>query len=187
MTLGAGGSAFVVFRRRAEPPAEEKFFDPNRGPHIITQLHGPWSVQFDTAFGGPAASVVFDSLTDWSRHPDTAIRYYSGMAVYRQSFNFTRTEKLVYLTLGKVANIATVYVNGINCGTVWTGNELDIGNAVRTGENTIRIEVANTWVNRLTGDQRLPEGRRRTWTTSPWKSDGELLPAGLLGPVYIRH
>jgi hypothetical protein len=69
---------------------------------------------------------------------------------------------------------------------------------VRGGENQLKILVTNTWANRLTGDQRLvgervlegkplPEGQRRTWTTSPWKGDGSLLPAGLLGPVYISY
>ena len=187
VNLGVGGSAFVVFRRSAGPPPENKFLDADNGTHMSMQLTGPWKVNFDTAFGGPAGTVVFDSLMDWSKHKDTAIRYYSGTAAYSQSFNFYKTGRSVLLMLGKVANIATVYVNGINCGTVWTNNSLDIGNAVITGVNTIRIEVANTWANRLTGDLRLPEGRRRTWTTSPWKSDGELLPAGLLGPVYIVH
>ena len=84
-----------------------------------------------------------------------------------------------------IADIATVTVNSIGCGTVWTNNTLDITKALRPGKNTISITVANTWANRLTGDQRLPENRRHTWTSSPWRSTGQLLPAGLLGPVTL--
>jgi len=185
LSLGASGSVFVMFRRAAAPPVAPG------GAGLLssraTRLPGPWQVGFDTAYGGPFQPVRFDTLTDWSKHPDSAIRYYSGTAVYTNTFEGYTPGMSVYLDLGRVADIATVYVNDIDCGTVWTSNGLDITKAVRTGTNRLRIVVSNTWANRLTGDQRLPEARRGTWTTSPWHSDGSLLPAGLLGPVYIRH
>jgi hypothetical protein len=190
LTLGPGGSVFVVFRRAATPPVIDKAFEDAEmleGLHSMKRLSGPWTVQFDTASGGPLLPVSFDSLTDWSKDPDTAIRYYSGSAVYRQTFELGRSGRPVHLDLGSVANIATVYVNDIDCGTVWTSNAVDITRAIRSGTNQLRIVVTNTWANRLTGDQRLPENKRRTWTTSPWHSDGSLLPAGLLGPVSISY
>jgi hypothetical protein len=189
LVLGASGSVFVVYRRPGVPPVTQSHpYDTDLvPPPVLKQLRGPWTVQFDTAYGGPATAVKADTLFDWSRSSDPAIRYYSGTAVYTQSFTLSGTGLPVYIDLGAVDNIATVFVNGIDCGTVWTSNALDITDAARSGENQLRIVVTNTWANRLTGDQRLPEDKRRAWTTSPWRSDGSLLPAGLLGPVYIRH
>jgi hypothetical protein len=180
------GSYFVVFRESVLPP--EPLFRGNRAhTSLAMALEGKWTVRFDTAYGGPLAPVVFDSLLDWSHHPDSAIRYYSGTAVYTKSFQWDTADRAALLYLNAVANIATVWVNGIDCGTAWTAPyKLNISKALHRGTNEIRIAVSNTWANRLTGDQRLPEALRRTWTASPWKSDGMLLPAGLLGPVTIR-
>ena len=58
---------------------------------------------------------------------------------------------------------------------------------LKAGNNTIEIEVANLWVNRLIGDQLLPENKRYTWTTcNPYKGTDKLLPSGLIGPVTIQ-
>jgi hypothetical protein len=181
-SLPAYGSAFVVFRR----PAGDDFgsISPKTRTSVTTLASG-WTVTFDTAYGGPVAPLRFDTLTDWSRHPDSAIRYYSGPAVYMRQFQWTTTDAQVLLDLGSIHAIASVEVNGIDCGTDWCGNRLNITRALRQGINRLRIIVTNTWANRLTGDQRLPEDRRHTWTVSPFHSDGKLLPAGLLGPVRL--
>ena len=188
LVLGAGGSVFVVFRRAAAPPVDRGYpFGGGLGaPHVLKEVKGDWGIQFDTAYGGPM-EVKVGRLFDWSRSSDSAIRYYSGSAVYTNGFELNAVGGKVYIDLGRVENIATVYVNGVDCGTVWTVQSLDISAAVRAGRNELRVVVTNTWANRLTGDQRLPVGLRRTWTTSSWKPDGALLPAGLLGPVYIRY
>ena len=58
---------------------------------------------------------------------------------------------------------------------------------VKEGDNELEIEVVNTWVNRLIGDQKLPEAQRTTWTPcSPWTADSPLQKAGLMGPVVIE-
>jgi hypothetical protein len=71
---------------------------------------------------------------------------------------------------------------------------MDITWAAKAGENTLTLEVANTWSNRLTGDGLLPEGERFTKTniTGPdlqkntlWK-DAPLLESGIMGPVAIN-
>ncbi len=88
----------------------------------------------------------------------------------------------------KVENLAGVFVNGIDCGVVWTAPyRVDISKTVKEGENSIRIEVVNTWNNRLIGDSRLPKEKRITNTMYPFKMEGKpLLPASLLGPVTIK-
>jgi alpha-L-rhamnosidase len=183
LSMPANGSIFIVFRRQL-PMVKPELVPVNE---VLKILPGPWMVRFDPAAGGPAQPVRFDSLINWSDHSDSAVRYYSGTAVYNQSFDWNKkTAGNIYLDLGKVDNIARVTLNGIDCGIVWTPPyRVDISKMLRKGANDLRIEVTNTWANRLTGDQRLPESRRITWTTAPYHLDGKLLPAGLLGPVRM--
>jgi len=128
-------------------------------------------------------------LISWSQHVDPAIRFYSGTAVYKNSFSWTAadTGKKIWLELDSLANIASVRVNGQECGILWTRPyRLDLTAAVHTGQNTIEISVTNTWANRLIGDQALPEEKRITRTTAPFRlKDKPLLPAGLLGEVKL--
>ena len=42
-------------------------------------------------------------------------------------------------------------------------------------KNTIEIKITNTWANRLIGDQMLPEKERLTWTTAPFRLEGNPL------------
>ena len=93
----------------------------------------------------------------------------------------------MFLDLGEVRDLATVRVNGNDLGTIWTAPwRVDISNAVKTGVNTLEIEVINPWNNRLAGDAALPPEQRRTFITLPSvNKDTPLLPAGLLGPVKI--
>jgi hypothetical protein len=178
--LPAHGSIFIVLRKNSSVAAY-------RADTSSVVLHGPWMVRFDHALGGPAASVVFDSLTDWSRHRDSAIRYYSGTAVYGKTFRWDGGVH-TWIDLGRVANIATVKVNGMDCGVAWTQPyRVEITKALKKGINKLEIGVTNTWANRLTGDHRLPGNRRITWTTAPYHLDGALLEGGLLGEVRILN
>jgi hypothetical protein len=63
---------------------------------------------------------------------------------------------------------------------------VEVTGALKPGQNTLEITVANLWPNRLIGDQSLPAAQRVTWTTwNPFKKDAPLLPSGLLGPVSL--
>jgi hypothetical protein len=181
--LSARGSAFLIIPRK--PVSLRQLKNPGVVHASGERLTGPWSVQFDTAFGGPAAPQHFDSLISWSASSDSNIRYYSGPAVYTTTFQWTKEKKHAYLKLGTLHDIATVTLNGIDCGTDWTANDLDISRAIHAGNNEIKIVVANTWNNRLVGDGHLPESQRLTWTSAPKRPDGPLLPAGLIGPVLL--
>jgi len=164
-------------------------------PKVVVEVKGPWTVKFDTAFWGPAKPVVFEGLVDWAMCKDTAINYFSGKAVYKNIFRLTggvggRLTKAgapLFLDLGMVRDMAKVKVNGVYVGGVWTPPYVvDISAAVKKGVNVVEVEVINTWVNRLIGDSRLPEGARKTWmNVNPYKPDGKLESSGLLGPVRV--
>ena len=97
------------------------------------------------------------------------------------------------MDLGKVKMIADVYLNDNHLGILWKPPfRLDITKSLMPGRNTLVIEVANDWSNRIVGDQKLPKDKRFTSTniTSPVSSDllwknAPLLESGLMGPVQI--
>jgi len=184
LDLAANGSAFIVFRN-SNPGAKLEL---DKAAHFKTvQTFTNWQVQFDPKSGGPVKPVTFDKPGDWSLSNDDSVKYYSGTAVYSHTFQFTGKTGRLYLDLGKVANLAEVYLNGINCGTAWTfPYRVNIGKAVKPGENKLIIKITNTWANRLMGDHALPENKRITWTNAPYRLEGRpLLPAGLLSPVRL--
>jgi hypothetical protein len=187
--LPENGSLFIVLRRKTNNtsgrPANKRVQQ-----RVVQTIGSEWQLQFDTAAGGPAKALAVTLPDDWSRHADTAVRYYAGTAVYTTTFNWQpagvkNTRWL--LDLGKVHNIASVTVNGTDCGVVWTAPfRTEITKALHAGINRVEIAVTNTWANRLIGDHALPEKERRTWTTAPYRLEGRpLLPAGLTGPVQL--
>ena len=135
--------------------------------------------------------MTFDSLVDWTRRPEPGIKYYSGKAVYQNTFYLplgaVEPGKKYYLDLGLVKNLARVRLNGNDIGVVWCYPwRLDATDALRNGDNRLEIEVANLWPNRLIRDAGQPAEQRLTWTTeNPYKPDSPLLPSGLLGPVTL--
>jgi hypothetical protein len=128
-------------------------------------------------------------LIDWSMSPDEKIRFYSGTALYKNTFTLAELpfDETLYLDLGKVGIMAEVRVNGQPAGGVWTAPwTVDITDAVKDGENTIEVEVVNNWVNRLVGDSRLPEKDRKTWINfNSTRPTDPLQPSGLMGPVTV--
>jgi len=174
-----------------------------------------WRVRFTPGWGAPS-EAVFTKLVSWSRHEHPGIRYFSGTATYRATVriptSLLRSGQRVYLDLGRVEVVASVRVNGKHAGVLWkTPYRAEVTGLLRPGENLIEIQVANLWVNRMIGDEQLPEdsnrnpdGTLREWPTwllegrpSPtgrytfttwrlWAKDSPLQPSGLLGPVRLH-
>jgi hypothetical protein len=188
MELAASGSLFVIFRKPVEyrDALGENF--PVLKP--LGELSGPWAVQFEGKWGGPERPVVFEALTDWSKHPEQGVRFYSGTAVYRKTFDAPAgraANQQIWLELGTVKNLAEVKLNGQNLGTVWTAPwRVDVTSSLKPTGNQLEITVANLWVNRLVGDESLPLSQRVARTNArPFKKDSPLLESGLLGPVTL--
>lgn len=184
-------SVFVVFRKPAGKAAssDSKINYPESS--TVQELKGPWMVNFDSLQRGPEKPVVFESLQDWITSKDDRIKYYSGTAFYTRKFNLSKVAagEKVLINLGIVTAMAKVSVNGSYAGGVWTAPyQLDISKFVKQGENELKIEVVNTWVNRLIGDSKLPIDERKTWIpVNPYNSKSPLQPSGLLGPVKIMN
>lgn len=188
LRLEPNGSFFIVLRKPVNTMSRKgKNWSDFK---VVRSVDGVWQVNFDPKSGGPDGPVVFTTLTDWSKNEIPGIKYYSGTADYMQIIKWNNNltgHRQIWMDLGNVANTATVTINGVYCGTVWTPPyRLDVTKIMKTGYNKVHVEVSNTWANRLIGDHALPENKRLTWTTAPYRLDNKpLLPAGLLGPVKI--
>jgi hypothetical protein len=188
LDLAAGGSVFVVFnkgvsRSCATADAQE------RVPSRFT-LDGPWSVSFDPKWGGPEQSVTFPALTDWTTHADLGIRYYSGTAVYRKTFDAPTdfpADASVTIDLGALRDIAQVTLNGQDLGIAWTPPFAVTAPRLKEKGNVLEISVVNLWANRLIRDAALPPTEQLTKTDkNPFRKDHALFPSGLYGPVSIN-
>jgi hypothetical protein len=199
-------SFFVVFGGKAATPISEtqKNF-PELKP--IHELSGAWEVAFDPKWGGPE-KITFDTLQDWTTRSESGIKYYSGIATYRKSFNLAQVPTgKTYLDLGVVHDMARVKLHGKDLGVVWCAPwRIEVTGAITAGDNPLEIEVVNRWVNRLIGDKQPADGNLRmvdcppgflagqpfkpgryTFTThDPYKPQSPLVPSGLLGPVTLK-
>lgn len=183
-------SSFIVFRKKSAAVSSKEELANYPKPKAVNKINTPWRVTFDTKRWGPAKPVMFDKLDDWTKRSEDSIKYYSGSAVYHNTFNLAKIEKgkHLLLDLGEVKAMAKVKINGVDVGGVWTAPyELDVTKALKPGNNTIDVTVVNTWVNRLIGDSKLPVEQRKTWTVvNPYNKDSGLEASGLTGPVTLR-
>ncbi len=180
------GSAFIVFNgANVESKKGMRNFPAG---HIISTVTSPWEVTFK-GLSAPKGTVRFDSLYDWKNSSDAAIKYFSGTATYTTNLQISAVpQQQTYIDLGHVMAMAKVYVNDHYAGGVWTyPYRLNISTFLNRGENKLKVEVVNNWMNRLIGDQQLPEKERKTWAVfNPYTASSELQASGLLGPVTIQ-
>lgn len=196
LKLEANESSFIVFRKEAggAPSGEDFPNDASSGENfpnrkVIHTVSTPWTVAFEADKRGPEKDVVFATLTDWKDAENDSIKYFSGTATYTTAFTIdVLPNEPLYIDLGKVMVMAKVYLNDQYVGGVWSQPyRLNITEYLKSGENTLKVEVVNNWANRLIGDWRLPEDQRKTWTAvNMWNADAQLQSSGLLGPVEIQ-
>jgi hypothetical protein len=159
--------------------------------------------------------MTLGELSPWNENRNSEIKYFSGTATYSTAFEIsaaqTQAGRLLFLDLGEVQVVAQVSINGKDLGVLWKAPfKLEITGAIMPGKNLLEVKVANLWVNRMIGDENLPEDSERlpnglvkawpAWLThgkpSPagrrtftswrlWKKGEALVPSGLLGPVQI--
>ena len=163
-----------------------------------TEIGGPWEVSFPHGWGAPA-SMTFPELVSWTDVEGEAVRHFSGIAAYHNTFEVPpealAENRRVALDLGDVREVAEVWVNGRRQGILWHAPyAVDVTDAVLPGQNHLVVEVANVLNNRLVGDAKKPEAQRRTKSNvaklpSAWKdpwAEAPLKTSGLLGPVRLR-
>jgi hypothetical protein len=179
-------------------------------------ITGPWQLTFPANSGAPE-SVTLDQLLSWSTYNDPGVQRFSGTATYLKTFTLNSevnpAKMRVDLDLGNVQVIAELKVNGKDMGILWKfPYQAEITDALKAGENTLEIKVTDLWINRMIGDEQLPDdsdrngdgtlkawppwvqdnGRsptgRYTFTTwRLWAKDSALQESGLIGPVSLKY
>jgi hypothetical protein len=188
-------SWFVVFRDRhrlAPREAGPKNFPSWTETAMVT---GSWQVSFDPKWGGLAKPVTWTELSDWSKHPDPRVHYYSGTAVYRTTFQAEIPDRksTIFLDLGAVEVMARVRLNGQDCGIAWKPPyRVEISSAARAGQNELEISVVNLWINRMIGDEHFPlDGDWKDFETllewPAWFQAGSPRPSGRYTFSSCRH
>lgn len=189
LTFDPYGSWFVVFRKTIPSAEHGKKADNFTEFQKVMTLNGTWDVKFDTKWGGPA-TAKFEKLESWTQRPEDGIKYYSGTAVYRKTFDIPKidSKKLLFLDLGQVLDVgvAKIRLNGKDLGIVWTPPfRVPVSGIVKGKDNVLEIEVTNSWRNRLVGDRDKPESERFTKTNVRILPEWKLLDSGLMGPVEV--
>lgn len=176
---------FIVF----DSPTNKTSFElPETTEENIVTISGPWQVHFQENRGAPE-KANFETLNSWTEHEEYGIKYFSGTAVYQNTFQLEQVARgsKIMLDLGEVKNLAEVIVNGKNVGVLWkTPFKIEISESIKAGENTLEIRVTNVWVNRLIGDAQPGVEDKITFMTMPLvQANQPLLPSGLMGPVKL--
>lgn len=167
------------------------------GGGLNKTLDQSWDVRFPFGWGAEPLQE-FDQLIDWTTADEPGLRFFSGIATYRTTFELSEeaitSGRSYHLDLGRVGEVARVYLNGQEVGvSLFPPHRLEVTELLQPGENRLVIEVANTWRNRLIGDLGQPLNEQYTRSNvgnaagpehRPW-SDMKPLPSGLMGPVRI--
>ena len=115
LKFAAHQSFFIIFSdetkglRPSEPIAQSNF----PATKSLGTLEGPWDVSFQSGRGAPDR-IAFDKLEDWITCSEPGIRYFSGIAIYRKSFDLPSYRSIsisknpIYLDLGVVKDICRV-------------------------------------------------------------------------------
>lgn len=188
MRLDKNECVFVVFREKGEPSATT--LEANYPAPLRTQeATGEWNVTFESAFKTPSP-VRMATLDNLSDNANDSIRYFSGTATYTTSVNLDRAGRgeHMFMAFDNVGTMAKVYINGKYAGGVWTAPyRLDVTDFVKNGRNDVKVEVVNTWVNRIVGDMNLPESERETYLfVNHLNAKTPLPPSGIIGKVKFE-
>ncbi|MEX0882811.1 MAG: glycosyl hydrolase [Cyclobacteriaceae bacterium] len=163
-------------------------------------IDGAWEVFFPEGWGAPE-NAIFPELKSWTVSEVEGIKYFSGIARYEKQFIHAihptdHTNARTYLDLGDLSHVAEVWLNDQSLGITWAKpHRFDVTDHLIPGINTLRVEVANTWSNRITGDALTGEKYTQTHITEtnikgishvrvPWE-EVPLIPSGLFGPVTL--
>ncbi|AXB80514.1 glycoside hydrolase (plasmid) [Novosphingobium sp. P6W] len=181
LTMNPDDAVFIVMKRPAKGDARTV---PHPVDREIATLDTGWRLSLRQVREGPTG------LTSWTEATKPDIRYFSGTGIYRRSLDvpsgWLAGKGHLLLDLGDVRDVAVVRINGKEVGTAWKAPyRVDVTQALHKGANTVEVDVANLWVNRLIGDAQ-PGAIRQTVTDGPtYTADAKLRPSGILGPVRL--
>ena len=140
LDMTAHDAVFIVFE---EATSQHQLVLPDKHEELYTEITTPWQVSFK----GMAApdSKTFQTLQSLTEDADPKVKYFSGTAIYRNTFRLSKKDldKGYYLlNLGKVGVLAEVMVNGQKMGTLWKSPyDIDITEALKM----VRTNWKSVW------------------------------------------
>jgi hypothetical protein len=159
------------------------------------ELNNTWLLSFTA--GGPELPEAqrLSKLVSWTSLTDPKLQNFSGTGVYTCNFTLkAKTAKEYVLNLNQVDESARVWINGKEVGILWSVPfQARIGQYLKAGNNTIKVEVVNLMANRIRYmDQNKISWRNyheinfvdinyKSFDASKWST----MPSGLIGPVNI--
>jgi hypothetical protein len=162
-----------------------------------TTLDTGWTMHFIDSEPAVHESFSLPAPVSWTELDNDTLKRNMGTALYATTFDFAKETGREYrLHLGDVRESAVVSVNGKNAGTLFAVPfEMNIGNLLRDGKNTLEVAVTNLPANRIADyDRRGVEWRifheinfvdinYRNTRFDAW----DPLPSGLTGTVAIEE
>ncbi|HWL53924.1 MAG TPA: DUF4838 domain-containing protein [Chthoniobacteraceae bacterium] len=145
-------------------PVEQGYQRSSGGNRLVVALEDQWDFLTDPQQIGEALGYERAGLRggNWQRVPtwsstwsDLGLRYYRGLAWYRQSIDVPEefAGRRVFLWFGGVDESARVWINGQLIGTsstsAFTPFELDATPALRAGRNEVTVCVGNRKTDEL--------------------------------------
>jgi hypothetical protein len=149
LQLKSGQSIIVKLSNKKETAVPYKYRQP--AVEAINLQNNNWELQFTA--GGPKRPVTkkMTGLKPWTAFTeDSTTQSFSGTGVYTTSFTLKNKATDYILQLDKLYESAQVIINGKDAGLIWSlPFELKVGQYLKEGNNTIRIEVCNLMANRI--------------------------------------
>lgn len=179
LDLGPADARMIVFDRDNNKKAPVWAPLPTSGADSTTL--SDWSLEFHHSLEHWIKTATTDTLKDLK---DTEWKSFTGDVVYRTDVEVDDPEGMV-LNLGKVYGIASLKVNGVDCGTSWYGRRIyNLSKVLHKGWNRIEVTVTTTMGNYL---QTWKENRiAQQWTNRPGRPQ-PVQSMGMAGPVTLYH
>jgi len=123
-------------------------------PYSDILLEGPWTLSFTNEAPKVGQTFNLPRLQTWETLDNDSARITMGTGVYTTRFKLTKKDlgdgRNWHIDLGDVRESARVYINGRFIGCAWSVPfVLDCRQALKVGQNEIRIEVTNLPANRI--------------------------------------
>ena len=117
-------------------------------------LEGPWTLSFIEEAPRVGKTFNLAALQTWEKLDDDSVKVTMGTGVYTTHVKLTEKDlkdaEVWQIDLGDVRESARVYINNVYIGCAWSVPfVLDCRQALRSGDNEIRIEVTNLPANRI--------------------------------------
>jgi hypothetical protein len=184
--LDAAESGFVVFR-----VTKPKKYKTLKEKEFLT-VPDKWEIDFFNRWTDEHYSVANTPLFDWTQSQDDKLKYFSGTATYKTSFNVERSIAKcsdIQISFENIGVLATVFVNGKEAGTVWAKPyRLNINKLLKEGTNNLEIRVTNVWRNKIVDKLNGIDPENRIFMLAYPSREGygsTLEPSGIWGEVKI--